>query len=358
MSRKAKKKMPHLMSGKPHMFDHDSIPARHWASNLPASHGVGHSVLTVDDEATGDVADVYNDAGDAYAVYADGDPSRLFAFDGMHAYADRCVWAVLEKKLTDLRASGASSIRLLDAGCGPGTWLRRLVTRAHAPGFSSITARGFDIAQAQIQRARLGSRNLSSLPGVSLTFDVADLADRLPEQDASVDLTLCLYSALSHLPVARLPEISKEIARVTSGCFITTVRPIGSMPTAFVDSIEKVRRLKQDHVRDRCEIDLSDGRHIAISFHQFTAAELRNHFAGCFDIEDVRGLDLFHSRFMLDFRWNPVSPSGDSQLADELERLEKAYATCAEFMDRATHLLLVASSRRTAAPAAPVVAST
>jgi len=129
------------------------------------------------------------------------------------------------------------------------------------------------------------------------------------------------------------------------------------MPTAFVDSIEKVRRLKQDHVRDRCEIDLSDGRHIAFSFHLFTAVELRNHFASCFDIEDVRGLDLFHSRFMPDPRWNSDSPSGDSQLADELERLEKAYAACAEFMDRATHLLLVASSRRTAAPAACVAAS-
>jgi SAM-dependent methyltransferase len=340
------------------MFDHDSIPARKWASNLPVSHRVGDSVQAVDNEATDDVADMYNDAGEDYAVYADGDPSRLFAFDGMHAYADRCVWAVLEKKLTDLRASGASSVRFLDAGCGPGTWLRRLVTRAHGLGFSSITARGFDIAEAQIQRAQWAARNLSSLPGVSLTFAVADLADRLPEPDASVDLTLCLYSALSHLPVARLPEISKEIARVTSGYFITTVRPIGSMPTAFVDSIEKVRRLKQDHVRDRCEIDLSDGRHIAFSFHQFTAVELRNHFANCFDIEDVRGLDLFHIRFMPDSRWNPVSPSGDSQLADELERLEEAYATCAEFMDRATHLLLVARSRRTAAPAACVVAST
>ena len=145
-----------------------SIPARNWASSSPVSHRVGHSVLTVDDEATDDVADIYNDAGDDYTAYADGDPSRLFAFDGMHGYADRCVWAVLEKKLTDLRASGASSVRLLDAGCGPGTWLRRLVTRAYALGFSSITARGFDIAQAQIQRARLAARNLSSLPGVNL----------------------------------------------------------------------------------------------------------------------------------------------------------------------------------------------
>jgi SAM-dependent methyltransferase len=340
------------------MFDHDSIPARKWASNLPVSHSVGDPAPAVDDEATDDVADIYNQAGDDYVWYADGDPSQPFAFDGMHAYADRCVWAVLEKKLTDLWTSGASSVRLLDAGCGPGTWLSRLVIRAHALGFSSITARGFDIAQAQIQRARLATRNLSSLPGVNLTFDVADLADRLPEADASVDLTLCLYSALSHLPVARLPDISKEIVRVTSGYFITTVRPIGSTPTAFVDSIEKVRRLKQNHVRDRCEIDLSDGRHIAFSFHQFTAVELLDYFAGGFDIEDLRGLDLFHSRFMPDPRWNPIGRPGDSQLADELARLENVYATSSEFMDRAAHLLLVGRNRGVAAPAARVVVST
>jgi hypothetical protein len=165
-------------------------------------------------------------------------------------------------------------------------------------------------------------------------------------------MTLCLYSALSHLPVASLTDISTEIARVTSGYFITTVRPIGSTPTAFVDSIEKIRRLKQDHVRDRCEIDLSDGRRIAFSCHQFTAVELQHYFARCFDIEDLRGLDLFHSRFMPDPRWNPVCPLGDSALANELERLEKAYATSTEFMDRALHLLLVARSRRATAPAA------
>jgi SAM-dependent methyltransferase len=337
------------------MFDYDSIPARKWASNLPVSHSVAHAVPAVDDEATDDVADIYNKAGDDYVCYADGDPSQPFAFDGMHAYADRCVWAVLEKKLTDLRTSGASSVRFLDAGCGPGTWLRRLVMRAQALGFSSITARGFDIADEQIQRARLATRDLSSLPGVNLTFDVADLADRMPEADASVDLTLCLYSALSHLPVARLPDISKEIVRVTSGYFITTVRPVGSTPTAFVDSIEKVRRLKQNHVKDRCEIDLSDGRHIAFSFHQFTAAELLGYFAVGFDIEDLRGLDLFHSRFMPDPRWNPISRPGDSQLADELARLENAYATSSEFIDRAAHLLLVARHRCTTAPDARAI---
>jgi len=337
------------------MIDQDSIPSRKWMSNWPVSNGVGHSIPGVAG-ATDDVANIYNQAGDDYVSYADGDPSQPFAFDGLHAYADRCVWAALETKLADLRATGASSVRFLDAGCGPGTWLCRLVLRARALGFSSITARGFDIAQAQIKRARLAARNLSGLPGVNLMFDVADLADRLPESDASVDLTLCLYSALSHLPVASLKDISAEIARVTSGHFITTVRPVGSTPTAFVDSLENVRRLKQDHVRDRCEIDLSDGRRLAFGFHLFTAVELRNHFSGCFDIEDLRGLDLFHCRFAPDLRWNPVRSLGDSHLADELERLEKACTARPEFMDRAAHLLLVARSRRAAAPKAGSVA--
>jgi SAM-dependent methyltransferase len=334
------------------MVNHDSIPSRIWAANSIVSPRIENSRPTVDQETTDNVADVYNEAGDGYASYADGDPSRPFAFEGMHAYADRCVWAALEKKLADLRASGASSVSILDAGCGPGTWLRRLVMRAHALGFSSITARGFDIAQAQIQRARLMARSLSSLPGVNLTFAVADLADRFPEADASVDLTLCLYSALSHLPVANLKDIATEIARVTSGHFVTTVRPIGSTPTAFVDSVESVRRLKQDNTRDWCEIDLDDGRRLTFGFHLFSAAELRSHFDRYFDIEDLRGLDLFHGRFAPDPRWNPTCPAGDGPLANELDRLEKAYAATPEFIDQAAHLLLIGRSRRAAAPAA------
>jgi len=113
----------------------------------------------VHDCAASNVAVAYNQAGGDYVAYADGDPTNLFEFDGLHAYADRQVWTLLDTKLTDLRATGATSIRILDAGCGPGTWLRRLVTRAHALGFTTITARGFDVARAQIQRARLLARD-------------------------------------------------------------------------------------------------------------------------------------------------------------------------------------------------------
>jgi SAM-dependent methyltransferase len=327
------------------MGDYDRSFARGRPVDLAAAR-LGHAAPAPHGGAEENVAAIYNQAGEDYIAYADGNPTQLFDFPGMHAYADRYVWAVLEERLLNLRDNGATSVNLLDAGCGPGTWLRRLVTCARTLGFTDITARGFDIAQAQIHRARLLSRNLSNLPGTNFTFDVADLTGRLPEANASVDIAICLYSVLSHLPIEKLSDVAAEIARVTSGHFITSVRSIGSAPTAFVDSMASVRRLNQDHDRDRCEIELGDGRRACFAFHLFSAAELRDRFASHFHVEHVQGLDLFHSRFAPDPRWNPSWLRADCERSGELARLEQAYSTHPDFIDRATHLLLVARSRR------------
>jgi SAM-dependent methyltransferase len=297
--------------------------------------------------ASGNVATVYNRAGNSYVAYADGDTEQLFTFDGQHGYADRYLWSVLESKLQELRAAGRSSVSILDAGCGPGTWLRRLVSRAKALGFSNIVARGFDVADTQIRRARLAARDLSVLPGVDLSFDVADLTAPLPEADTSVDITLCLYSVLSHLAVASLPKVAAEIGRVTRGHFITTVRPVGSPPTIFVEPIEKARHLAHDHAHDQSRIELHDGRRFTVRFHLFDALELRDCFADRFVIEDLRGLDLFHSRFAPDPRWNPVSAPIDDPFRDHLARLEEAHSQIQGFMEHAIHLLLVGRRRHT-----------
>ena len=107
-----------------------------------------HHHRLVENDGAENVATVYNNAGGSYSAYADGDPERLFCFEGLHAYADQYVWSVIEAKLMDLRMKGALSVSILDIGCGPGTWLRRLVTRAKTLGFTSIAARGFDVAEA------------------------------------------------------------------------------------------------------------------------------------------------------------------------------------------------------------------
>ena len=301
----------------------------------------------LDDGTLTHVATAYSEAGDDYIAYADGDPTRLYSFDARYGYCDRQVWKTLARKLEERRASGASSIRILDAGCGPGTWLRRIVTHAQALGFSAIEARGFDIAQAQIQRARLLAGNLARLPGVSLTFELGDLAQPLPESDRSIDLCLCLYGVLNHLPVPSLPATFAEMARVTDGHLFATVRAIGSTPTIFVDSLDKASGFKQDHDRGRIEIDLRDGRHLALSAHLFSASEIKTLIDEPLEIEDLRGLDLFHSRFAPDPRWNPASLAAPHPLDQELARLEEIYARDPRFIDRAAHLFLVA---RRAAP--------
>ncbi|HTC12097.1 MAG TPA: class I SAM-dependent methyltransferase [Acetobacteraceae bacterium] len=292
-----------------------------------------------------DTATAYNQAADAYIAYADGDPDQLFAFKGPHAYADRRVWLVLAAKLHALRATGATSIHILDAGCGPGTWLRRLVLAAKALGFTTITARGFDLAAVQIKAARRGAYALRRIPGLDLTFVVANLQDRLPEADASVDITLCLYSVLSHLALPTLPAAIAELSRVTRGHFVTTVRSIGSTPTIFVDSIEAARRFELDHESDRCEIEFHDGRRLALRFHLFTPQELQRTVGSQFEIEDLRGLDIFHGRFGLDERWNPVEAAFDPRFTALVSQLEERFAHHPSFMERATHLMLVGRRR-------------
>jgi SAM-dependent methyltransferase len=288
------------------------------------------------------VATAYDEAGEDYRSYADGDADGLFAFSSRYAYADRQVWLALDRLVLEIRAAGARELRILDAGCGPGTWLRRLVSRAHDLGFTRISARGFDIAAAQVRRARVLSHELARLPGVELTFEVGNMTRRLAEKDGSVDLCLCLYGVLNHVSAANLPKVFDEFARVTRGHVVTTVRAAGSTPTIFVDRVEKARHFKLDHRNDRCVVELENGRHLAFNSHLFTADELRRLAGKHFDTTSLRGLDLFHGRFAPDARWNPATLHADRRLYDELALLEERYAADPSFIDRAAHILLVA----------------
>jgi SAM-dependent methyltransferase len=290
------------------------------------------------------IAAAYDHAGDKYVAYADGDPNQLFAFESQYAFGDRRIWQLLDSKLGALRASGAQPVRILDLGCGPGTWLRRIVTRARALGFASIHARGFDIAGAQVQRAQELAANLSGQPGIDLTFEIGDIFKPLPEVDSSIDICLCLCGVLNHLPSDNLPRVFAEIARVTRGHFITTARTVGSTPSVYVGAIDQARRFRQDNRSNQLTVEFQNGRHILLPSHLFSAAELRSLATPHLDVEDLFGLDLFHGRFAADPRWNPDTDF-HAQFANELEQLETAYCRDPEFIDHATHLAMVATPR-------------
>src|SRR6478672_9251105 len=95
---------------------------------------------------TGDIASAYDHVGDGYGRYADGggpeDPSQAA---NRFAHADAIVWATICDAIDQLRAAGVSSLRVLDAGCGPGTWTKRIADRTHRLGLG-VEAVGFDIS--------------------------------------------------------------------------------------------------------------------------------------------------------------------------------------------------------------------
>jgi SAM-dependent methyltransferase len=288
------------------------------------------------------IATAYNESGEQYVAYADGDLNKLYEFDGQYAFGDSRTWARIDDMLFTLRATGCRIIRILDLGCGPGTWLRRVVLRARELGFLNITARGTDIADEQICRARAMAQDLAAISGISLTFDVADIREKLPEETNSVDLCLCLYGVLNHVPADSLETVLTEIGRVTRGQFMATVRSSGSTPTIYVDSVERARHFHQDNRLDRMDVELDNGNQISFHSHLFSSSELRSLASYHFEIDDICGLDLFHGRFAADTRWNPPNATGTCLLSKELDRLESRYCRDPEFIDHATHLMLVA----------------
>jgi len=282
-----------------------------------------------------ETAAAYDVAGPDYLAYADGAMNSLFTFDGRYSYADQLVWQQIDGALTDLLARGQRSLRILDAGCGPGTWLIRTVTRAHALGFDHVEATGFDISPEMIRLARENAAFRGHYQ-----FRTGDLTAPLPEETGSVDLTLCLYGVLNHLPRDRHEQVAAELIRVTSCHLLATVRTVGSLPTIFVGSLEKARSFSQDNSADRFEVDLVDGRHLEFTSHLFCAAEFKALFEPHAPGTTLLGLDVFHSRFAAHPCWNPEVLPYSSLFEQELCKLEERCGCDPVFIDRAAHILL------------------
>jgi SAM-dependent methyltransferase len=288
----------------------------------------------------------YDRAGERYRAYADGDVDKLYEFDGQYAYGDREIWRILESSLNRLRARGRRELSLLDLGCGPGTWIRRIVDWAGKMGFTRITARGVDLAETQVRRARVLSQDLASRAGVTLRFEVGDIREPMPEPDGSVDICLCLYGVLNHLPAEGLSTVFREVARVTRGKFVATVRAIGSTPTIYVDGVKAAKAYHQDNVHGRLEVEFQNGSQTSFPSHLFSASEIKGLAAPALEIEELSGLDLFHNRFATDPDWNPTEATPDANFIHALRVLEHRFRRNPTFIDHATHLLLIARPKR------------
>ena len=293
-----------------------------------------------------DVGLDYDRAGERYRAYADGDVDKLYEFEGQYAYGDQEIWRILGNTLNKLRARGRRELSVLNLGCGPGTWLRRIVDWAGKMGFIRITARGVDLAEAQVRRARFLSQDIARQAGVGLRFEIGDIRERMPEPDSSVDICLCLYGVLNHVPADDLSTVFDQVARITKGKFVATLRAIGSTPTIYVDGVKAAKAYHQDNVHGRLQVEFQNGRQTSFPSHLFSAAEIRALATPSLEIEELSGLDLFHGRFATDPDWNPAEATPDANFIHALRTLERRFHRNPAFVDHATHLLLMARPKR------------
>ena len=134
---------------------------------------------------TGDVASAHDHVGDGYGRYADGDgPEDPSQAANRFAHADAIVWATICDTIDQLRDAGVSSLRVLDAGCGPGTWTQRIAGHAHRPRSLRIEAVGFDISSGQLEIALKNAEHLNA--GCPSDTTKLEFLTRRPRRAASL----------------------------------------------------------------------------------------------------------------------------------------------------------------------------
>jgi SAM-dependent methyltransferase len=320
-------------------------------TDSPGAFTSNSRVTVLDPSDTGRTASAYDHVGDAYSRYADGDaiddPSQS---DNRFAHADTIVWDTLRRSMEALREAGVSEARILDAGCGPGIWSKRIADYARRTGLR-VSVIGFDISKTQLEKARqhaacVAARNGS---GADLRFMELDLSEPLPWPDGYFHIVLCNYAVLNHLAKRVLPMAVSELCRVSTERVIATVRALGSSASACIIGTEQVQEYRHDPERGQLALVLKDGTQHRLSFNVYSAEALSSLFAPHAEIVDLRAIDLFLSRFAPDEKWTASLVSdlpGRPAMLEKLKELEDALCRSPGWIDHGTHVLLIVQPKR------------
>jgi SAM-dependent methyltransferase len=315
----------------------------------PGPLALNPKVTVLDPSVTRRTASAYDHVGEGYSRYADGDaitdPSES---DNRFAHADTIVWETLRQSLEELREAGVTSLRVLDAGCGPGIWTKRIAEYAHRTGLG-VAIVGFDISKTQLEKARQQAACLAvrrpNGASTSIEFLEQDLSQPLPWADGHFHVVLCNYAVLNHLTKRALPQAIAELCRVATHRVIATVRSVGSPASACIIGTEQVADYRHDPDRGQLALVLKDGSQHRLSFNVYPAQTLAQMFSEHGQLLECRALDLFLSRFAPDEKWTatvvanlPERPA----VLHELKILEDVLCRAPGWVDHGTHVLLVA----------------
>lgn len=90
-------------------------------------------------------------------------------------------WHSLTSALKALRSAGRSCVRIVDCECESGSLLLCAARYARQLGFTSVEARGVDLREDRIRRARARAMRLRD-PGICIGFEAGNMADVLNEE--------------------------------------------------------------------------------------------------------------------------------------------------------------------------------
>ena len=292
--------------------------------------------------------DVYSDLSKVYTGYADGEIDRdLFDFaTRLYAFEDARLFEYLVARIDAfIRAKELDRIRVLDIGCGPGTWLLRLHSHYRSQQ-CKVSGVGMDYAPGMIEDALAHKKTYckkNKMKDIEIDFVIGDICEPLNQYDDSeFDITLCLNTVLNHLPVAKMTDAIREIMRVTRGFNLTTVKPVGGLRTAYVCPVDDVRELRQ--VEDTLSFLDRDGHECVINSHLFVYYEICSLFQSVARIRDCWGLGVCYSRFMANRASDQGLPREDLVQA-EIEAIEEKLSRKPHMIDLANHILILATQK-------------
>jgi SAM-dependent methyltransferase len=295
-------------------------------------------------------ARAYDYVSEDYGLYADGEGLEKPTRGGNRfAHADAIVWEVIRKAIDDVRSAGVTTLRVLDAGCGPGTWIKRIAAHACRLGLG-VQATGFDISQEQLDIARKRVQGVSTVRAGAnrIQWLVHDLANPLPWSTGHFHVVLCNYIVLNHLHRSELPEAIVELCRVASGRVIATVRALASPATGCIIGTEQVSEYHQDCRRGELRLVLKDGSEHFLTLNLYTAEMLKALFSAHAVIRDLRAVDLFVSRFAGDANWTGSlleTLPGREHVMRTLRQAEENLCRKPAWIDHGTYVLVVAQPR-------------
>lgn len=313
------------------------------------SHSLSSLLIEPPSSACSNAA-AYDHTGERYTLYADGNADQDGAPRRQYAHADTIVWNAIRREIDALHRSGVKTLRVLDAGCGPGVWLKRIAAYADALD-CGLEAVGFDISSGQLRLARdLLNNAPKDHPDLTrnISLLVYDLEAPLPWDTGAFHIVLCNFVVLNHVSRNAFPIAVEELCRVASHRVIATLRAVASPPTSCITGPDEIADFHQDCAKGEFHITLKDGSEHHLTLNLYSAAAVKSEFAKHADALDVRAIDLFFNRFAPDAKWTASEVGtlpGRDDVMRGLGKLEEHFCRKSGWIDHGTHVLVVAQPK-------------